>query len=208
MGTQLDAKAVMSPRSPMQQQFLLQLLMARLLTDSSQSVAGWPSPFFSSTCFLVAILFSKSVLSSSFFLHEKFLHHLSEEFENYSISDKSAMKPGLGKPVVKAVTAHFNQLFPMQDCCVKYPGAFILLRISLVLAVRGDIYRSDESFQSPGNISQWRPWNKSLWTFWHTALAFSFRTSLFSVFWNLWLKFWSSFIRRTSSYAFRRPLVT
>lgn len=52
------------------------------------------------------------------------------------------MKPGLGKPVVKANTAHFDQLFLMQDYCLKYPGAFILLCISLVLAVRGDIYRS------------------------------------------------------------------
>lgn len=51
------------------------------------------------------------------------------------------MKPGLGKPVVKAITAHFGQLFLMQDYCLKYPGAFILLCIPLELAVRGDIYR-------------------------------------------------------------------
>lgn len=70
------------------------------------------------------------------------MHHLSEEFENDYTSDKPAMKPGLGKPVVKANTAHFDQLFLMQDYCLKYSGAFILLRISLVLAVRGDIYRS------------------------------------------------------------------
>lgn len=90
------------------------------------------------------------------------MHHLGEEFENDSISDKPAMKPGLGKPVVRAITAHFDQLFLMQDYCVKYPGAFILLRTSLVLAVRGDIIGVDECFQSPGNILQWRPWNKSL----------------------------------------------
>lgn len=43
MGTQLDAKAAMAALAPVQQLFLLhavQLSMARLLTDSSPSVAG------------------------------------------------------------------------------------------------------------------------------------------------------------------------
>lgn len=100
------------------------------------------------SCFFPTCFFSGNIIPKvcpSFLLFsswKKILHHLGEEFENDSISDKPAMKPGLGKPVVRAITAHFDQLFLMQDYCVKYPGAFILLRTSLVLAVRGDIYRS------------------------------------------------------------------